>query len=246
MLVATIVLAVLTGIYVILTGFITKEARRSSEAAGKAADAASRAANANTRSAVAAEISLEVDFDWEIIKIEFGLLLVLTFIGRSAVVNIFNVDVPKVTLGLEGDEEKILEFPETLLFDPLPSLLTRGQTITFGIVFESDAQQLTPVFALVKWRIEYGFDQTNPEAIYPFAYECLWQMPPPVREEIRMARRLGLDEAQPADQARRLGLDEAQPADQSRRLGLDEAQPPEEPGAAARPARRPKWVRWPW
>jgi hypothetical protein len=227
MLAATIALAVITGIYVILTGFIAKEARRSSEAAGQAAVAASRAANANTRSAVVAEISLKTDFHVELLKEDRDFTVVVTFIGRSAVINIFKADVSKVILSLEGDKEITLQFPETSPADPLPLLLSRGQYTGFVIRFEPDVQELAPLFAVADCRIEYGFDQTNPEAAYPFTRACLWQMSPPVRE----ARRRGLEEAQRTEQVRR---------------GLEAAQPTKEPGVAAWRARKPKWLRWPW
>jgi hypothetical protein len=186
---ATVVLVVITAIYVRLTGLLAKEAKRSSVAAGRAADAANRAADANARSAVMAEISLEVDFRFELFRTDRGLALALMFMGRSAVVYIFEVDIPKVILGLEGDEERILEFPETIPFNTLPCRLTPRQEAGFDIVFEPDGQRPLPEFAFAKCEIKYGFGDTDPRATYPFASECLWQMPQPARAELRIASR---------------------------------------------------------
>jgi hypothetical protein len=108
------------------------------------------------------------------------------FMGRSAVVYIFDVDILKVTLGLEGDEERILEFPEAMPFDPLPCRLTPGQETGFVIVFEPDAQRLLPEFAFAKCEIKFGYDQTDPGATYPFPDECLWKIPSPVRAELSL------------------------------------------------------------
>jgi hypothetical protein len=217
---ATVVLVVITAIYVIFTGLLVREARGSSATAERAADAAKRAAEANTRSAVVAEISLEVDFRSELFRIDEGLVVALTFMGRLAVVYIFEVDI-KVTLVLEGGEERNLEFPETVPVDPLPCSLTPGQETGFVIVFGPDAQRLFPESAFARGEIKYGFDQMNPTATYPFPYACLWRMPSPARAELRRASR-ALEAAEP----------EERPSPASRTL--EAAEPEERPSPASR------------
>jgi hypothetical protein len=250
---ATVVLVVITAIYVIFTGFLVKEARRSSGTAQLAADAANRAADANARSAVVAEISLKVDFRFELLRSELGLVLALIFMGRSAVVYIFEVGFPLVILGREGEEDTTLEFPESTPFDPpdpLPCRLTPRQEVGFEIVFDPDIQSLIPEWAFAKCEIKYGFDQTDPRATYPFADVCLWQMPSPVRAELRTAsRKLGpaRPEERPRRASRTLGPAEPtlvpEPSGEPGEPAIG-PEPAGEPVASARPVRRSRWPRW--